>query len=70
LLADAGDLDHLFATDDALAQLGSMSAATVDRYLRPARDGMRLKGIGSLQAEFCIPAGRVRLRLRLGVHQP
>ena len=31
LLAAAGDLDKLFATEQALAELKTMSAATVDR---------------------------------------
>jgi Integrase core domain len=47
LLADAGDLDRPFATDQALAQLKQMSAATVDRYLAPARAAMRLKGVST-----------------------
>lgn len=47
LLAGAGDLDKPFATEDALAQLKAMSAATVDRYLKPARDRMRIKGIST-----------------------
>lgn len=47
LLAQAGDLDKPFATEQALAQLKAMSAATVDRYLKPARDRMRIKGIST-----------------------
>ncbi len=47
LLGTAGDLDKPFATEDALAQLEAMSAATVDRYLKPARDRMRIKGIST-----------------------
>lgn len=47
LLAAAGDLDSPFATEAALAQLKAMSAATVDRYLKPARDRMRVKGIST-----------------------
>lgn len=38
LLAAAGDLDRPFATEAASAELTAMSAATVDRYLKPARD--------------------------------
>ena len=34
LLAAAGDLDKPFATEQALAELKAMSAATVDRYLK------------------------------------
>jgi hypothetical protein len=45
LLAQAGDLDRPFATEAALAELEAMSAATVDRYLKPARDRMRIRGI-------------------------
>jgi hypothetical protein len=47
LLAEAGDLDRPFATDAAQAELRAMSAATVDRYLGPARDRMRIKGIST-----------------------
>ncbi len=47
LLDEAGDLDKPFATRQARQELGSMSAATIDRYLRPARDRMRLKGIST-----------------------
>lgn len=47
LLAAAGDLDKPFATEAALAELKSMSAATADRYLKPARDRMRIKGIST-----------------------
>ncbi len=45
LPAEAGDLDRPFVTEQALAELKAMSAATVDRYLKPARDRMRIKGI-------------------------
>jgi hypothetical protein len=45
LLSEAGDLDRPFAAEAALAELKAMSAATVDRYLKPARDRMRIKGI-------------------------
>lgn len=38
---------ELFATVTARAELEQMSAATVDRYLRPARDRMGLKGIST-----------------------
>lgn len=47
LLAASGDLDKPFATDEAIGQLRAMSAATVDRYLRPARDRMRIKGMST-----------------------
>lgn len=47
LLKTAGDLDRPFATDEAIAELSAMSAATVDRYLKPARDRMRIKGIST-----------------------
>lgn len=47
LLAAAGDLDKPFATEAAVAELKTMSAATVDRYLKPARDRMRIKGIST-----------------------
>lgn len=44
LLDAAGDLDHPFGTPAAIAELESMSAATIDRYLAPARAGFELKG--------------------------
>ena len=47
LLAEAGDLDKPFATEQALAELTAMSAATVDRYLKLARDRMRIKGMST-----------------------
>ena len=47
LLTAAGDLDKPFATEAALAEVKTMSAATVDRYLKPARDAMRIKGIST-----------------------
>ena len=47
LLAEAKDLDKPFATAEAIAQLQAMSAATIDRYLAPARKSMRLRGIST-----------------------
>jgi hypothetical protein len=47
LLAAAGDLDKPFATEAAVAELKTMSAATVDRYLKPSRDRVRIKGIST-----------------------
>lgn len=47
LLAGAGDLDKPFATVSARAELEAMSAATVDRYLAPARKRMQLKGVST-----------------------
>ena len=47
LLAASGDLDRSFATEAARDELRAMSAATVDRYLRPARNRMRIKGIST-----------------------
>jgi hypothetical protein len=47
LLAEAGDLDKPFATERALAELAAMSTATVDRYLKSARDRLRIKGIST-----------------------
>jgi hypothetical protein len=43
-LLTTGDLDEPFATEQALSELTAMSAATVDRYLKPARDRMRNQG--------------------------
>lgn len=47
LLQQAGDLDRSFATEQALAELQAMSAATADRYLKPARDRARITGIST-----------------------
>ena len=47
LLAAAGDLDTPFAAGAALAELEAMSAATMDRYLKPARDRMRIRGVST-----------------------
>ncbi len=47
LLAEAGDLDKAYASEATMAELGAMSAATVDRYLKPVRDSMQLKGISA-----------------------
>jgi hypothetical protein len=44
LLLEAGDLDHPFATPEAIDEVRRMSAATVDRYLAPARAAFDLKG--------------------------
>jgi len=43
----AGDLDRPFATKKAIAELGAMSAATIDRYLEPARVSMCLRGVST-----------------------
>ncbi|GAB7145912.1 hypothetical protein LRC484719_45170 [Mycobacterium riyadhense] len=47
LLAAAGDLDKSFATEQALAELAAMSAAMVDRYLKPSRDRICIKRIST-----------------------
>lgn len=47
LMEQAGDLDKPFATEQAMADLRQMSAATVDRYLAPARKRMEVKGIST-----------------------
>lgn len=47
LLEDAGDLDRPFATAQTIAELQAMSAATIDRYLEPARRSMQLRGIAT-----------------------
>ena len=44
LLLEAGDLDHPFATPEAIDEVRRMSAATVDRYLAPARAAFELRG--------------------------
>ena len=44
LLLEAGDLDHPFATPEAVDEVRGMSAATVDRFLAPARAAFELKG--------------------------
>lgn len=51
LLAAGGDLDRPFATEAARAELARMSAATVDRYLAPARQRMVLKGISTTKPD-------------------
>lgn len=61
LLDGAGDLDRPFATAAARAELVAMSAATVDRYLRPARDRMRLKGVSTTKAS---PLLRTSIKIR------
>lgn len=47
LLEEAGDLDRPFATPATIAELRSMSPATIDRYLAPARRSMQLRGIST-----------------------
>lgn len=47
LLQAEGDLDKPFATAEAIAELEAMSAATIDRYLAPARRSMQLRGIST-----------------------
>ena len=47
LLPTAGDLDAPFATAGAQAELAAMSAATIDRYLAPARGRLAIKGIST-----------------------
>ena len=49
LLAQAGDLGKEFATAEAITQLQAMSAATIDRYLAPARKSMQLRGISTIK---------------------
>lgn len=61
LLEEAGYLDKAFATDVARQELDRVSAATVERYLRPARDQMRLKVISMTKAS---PRGCQELRVR------
>jgi hypothetical protein len=65
LLVAAGDLDKPFATEATLAELNAMSAATVDRYLKPARDRMRIKGISTTKPSALLRnRGRHRGALR------
>ena len=47
LLQEAGDLDKPFATPESIAELEAMSAATIDRYLAPARRSMQRRGIAT-----------------------
>lgn len=61
LLAEAGDRDKPFATTQALVELKAMSAAIVDRYLKPARDRMRIKGISTTKPS---PLLRNSIRIR------
>lgn len=61
----AGDLDKPPATEAAVAELKVMSA---DRYLEPARDGTRIKGISATNPLRCCgtrllsPPALMRLR--------
>ena len=41
----AGDLERPFVTETAIRQLELMSAATIDRYLKPAKQALRLRGV-------------------------
>ena len=52
-MVEAGDVDKPFATAEALAAVGAMSAATIDRYLQPARHQMRLRGISTTTPSPC-----------------
>lgn len=47
LLEAAGDLEKPFATRETIRELEVLSAATIDRYLSPARRSMRLRGIST-----------------------
>lgn len=47
LMEAGGDLDQPYATPDTVAELQAMSAATIDRYLAPARRSMQLRGIST-----------------------
>lgn len=47
LLQAAGDLNKPFATTQTITELEAMSAATIDRYLAPARHRMDLRGIST-----------------------
>jgi len=47
MLQPSGDFDKCFATPQAIGEVEAMSAATVDRYLAPARRSMRLRGIST-----------------------
>ena len=60
LLDAAGDLDKPYATAVARAELSKMSAATIDRYLKPARDAMRLRGISTTK-----PANSLRTSIKI-----
>lgn len=60
LLDAAGDLNKPYATETARAELTQMSAATIDRYLKPARDAMRLRGIATTK-----PANSLRTSIKI-----
>ncbi|RRD46784.1 DDE-type integrase/transposase/recombinase [Arachnia propionica] len=47
LLEAAGDLEAPFTTPTTLTELQAMSPATIDRYLRPAKERMRLRGLST-----------------------
>lgn len=54
-LSAAGDLDRPFATEQALATLAALSAASVDGYLKLARGWMRIKGISTTKPSSLLP---------------
>jgi hypothetical protein len=55
LLAEAGDLDKLFTTPEAVSEVEAMSATTIDRYLAPARKSMQLRGISTTKPSSLPP---------------
>jgi hypothetical protein len=61
-LLAAGDLDDPLA-GDALDQVKAMSAATVDRYLRPARARAGLRGVSTTRSSNAALKGSIGLRM-------
>jgi predicted DNA-binding transcriptional regulator AlpA len=62
LLQSGGDLDAPFATDQALKEIVSMSAATIDRYLAPARAAIELRGLSTTRPVKASLRSSIRLR--------
>lgn len=62
LLCVAGDLEAPFATEAAQAELATMSAATIDRYLMPVRARLRVRGITTTQPAAALLRTSIRIR--------
>jgi hypothetical protein len=61
-LLEAGDLDGWLA-GDALAEVKAMSAATIDRYLRPIKAATGLRGISTTKALNGALKGSISVRM-------
>ncbi len=61
LLQAAGDLDQSFATGQTIDEIESMSPATIDRYLAPARHRMQVRGIPTTTPAPALLRNSIRL---------